>query len=139
MQESKELTFEGRQSNTYANDVERMAGFYRDNFGFKETYRTPKEGVPEHIEFRLGDYLIGFASIEAGRRVHNLPLDPGKPRGEIVLWTNDVDQAHAMLSAKGVHCIHEPHDFNPSGQAVLRVAWYEDPEGNIFQTVCRIR
>ena len=53
MQESKELTFEGGQSNYYANDVERMAAFYRDNFGFKETYRTPKEGVPEHIEIRF--------------------------------------------------------------------------------------
>jgi len=44
-----------------------------------------------------------------------------------------------MLIAKGVHCIREPHDFDPNGQSLLRVAWYEDPEGNIFQTVCRLR
>ncbi len=131
------LTFHGGQSNYYAQDVERLAAFYRDNFGFKETYRTPTEGAPEHVELRLGDYLIGLSSVEAGRRLHQLPLDPGKPRGEIVLWTNEVDQAHAMLMAKGVACIRAPHNFDVNEYLRLRVAWYEDPEGNIFQTVCQ--
>ncbi|MFN8487077.1 MAG: hypothetical protein U0350_05750 [Caldilineaceae bacterium] len=118
-------------------DVERMAAFYRANFGFKETYRTSKTGQPEHIELRLGEYLIGLSSVEAGRRIHQLPLDPGKPRGEIVLWTNDVDQAHVMLMAKDVYCIHAPHNFDVNEYLRLRVAWYEDLEGNIFQTVCQ--
>jgi len=136
-EESKALVFHGGQSNYYVNDVEGMAAFYRDNFGFKETYRTPKEGEPEHVEIRLGEYLIGLSSVEAGRTTHHLPLDPGKPRGEIVLWTNDVDRAHAMLMEKRVLCIHEPHNFDVNEQLRLRVAWYYDPEGNIFQTVCQ--
>ncbi len=135
--ESKSLAFHGGQSNYYAKDVEHLAAFYRDNFGFAETYRTPQAGAPEHVELRLGDYLIGFSSLEAGRRLHQLPLDPGKPRGEIVLWTNGVDQAHAMLMEKGVYCIREPHNFDVNEQLRLRVAWDEDPEGNIFQTVCQ--
>lgn len=134
---SNGLVFHGGQSNYYVRDVEVIATFYRENFGFKETYRTPQEGEPEHIELRLGEYLIGVSSIEAGRRLHKLPLDPGNPRGEIVLWTNNVDKAHAMLAEKGVCCIREPHDFNVNDQLLLRVAWYEDPEGNIFQTVCQ--
>jgi lactoylglutathione lyase len=138
-EESKALAFHGGQSNYYVKDVESMAAFYRDNFGFKETYRTPIEGKPEHIEIRLEEYLMGLSSVEAGRRIHQLPLDPGKPRGEIVLWTNDVDKAHAMLIEKGVHCIREPHNFDANEQLLLRVAWYEDPEGNIFQTVCQRR
>ena len=131
------LAFHGGQSNYYVQDVERVAAFYRDSFGFQETYRTPKEGTPEHIELRLGAYLIGFSSVEAGRRIHQLPLDPGKPRGEIVLWTNDVDKAHAMLMEKKIPCIREPHNFDVNEQLRLRVAWYEDPEGNILQTVCQ--
>ena len=135
-EEATALIFNGGQSNYYVRDVEDIATFYRDNFGFKETYRTPQVGTPEHIELRLGEYLIGLSSVEAGRRIHQLPLDPGKPRGEIVLWSNDVDQAHAMLMTKGVQCIRTPHNFDVNEQLRLRVAWYEDPEGNIFQTVC---
>ena len=135
--ESKTLIFQGGQSNYYVEDVERMVAFYRDTFGFKETYRTPKKGQPTHVEIRLGEYLIGLSSIEAGRRIHHLHLDLGKPRGEIVLWTNDVDKAHMMLIEKGVYCIREPHSFDANEQLLLRVAWYEDPEGNIFQTVCQ--
>ena len=135
-EEATALIFNGGQSNYYVRDVEDIATFYRDNFGFKETYRTPQVGTPEHIELRLGEYLIGLSSVEAGRRIHQLPLDPGKPRGEIVLWSNDVDQAHAMLMTKGVQCIRTPHNFDVNEQLRLRVAWYEDPEGNLFQTVC---
>ena len=134
---SKALAFEGGQSNYYAQDVEKLVAFYCENFGFKESYRTPTEGTPEHVEIRLGDYLIGLSSVDAARRIHHLPIDPGKPRGEIVLWTNDVDQAHAMLMPKNVYCIHPPHNFDVNESLRLRVAWYEDPEGNIFQTVCQ--
>lgn len=133
---STPLLFHGGQSNYYAADVERLVTFYRDHFGFQESYRTPPTGQPEHVELRLGDYLIGISSQEAARRIHHLPIDPGKPRGEIVLWTNDVDQAHAMLMADNVTCIREPHNFDVNAKLLLRVAWYEDPEGNIFQTVC---
>lgn len=135
-EEMAPLVFTGGQSNYYVRDVEGMAAFYRDNFGFKETYRTPLTGAPEHVELRLGEYLIGLSSVEAGRRLHRLALDPGKPRGEIVLWCNDVDQAHAMLMAKRVQCSREPHNFDVNEQLRLRVAWYANPEGNIFQTVC---
>ena len=131
------LAFSGGQSNYYAEDLERLVTFYRDSFGFRESYRTPPSGPAEHVELRLGDYLIGFSSLAAARNIHRLPLDPGKPRGEIVLWSNDVDQAHAMLVAKGVRCIRPPHNFDVNEQLRLRVAWYEDPEGNIFQTVCQ--
>jgi uncharacterized glyoxalase superfamily protein PhnB len=134
---SDPLVFHGGQSNYYAQDVAALAAFYREAFGFQETYRTPSEGAPEHIELRLGTYLIGISSVEAGRRIHHLPLDPGKPRGEIVIWASDVDQAHAMLMGRDVRCIRAPHNFDVNAQLRLRVAWYEDLEGNIFQTVCQ--
>jgi lactoylglutathione lyase len=131
------LTFHGDQSNYYAEDVERLVSFYHAAFGFQESYRTPTEGQPEHVELRLGSYLIGISSLEAGRRIHHLPLEPGKPHGEIVIWASDVDRAHPIVLSKGAICIREPHDFDVNQQLRLRVAWYEDPEGNIVQTVCQ--
>jgi catechol 2,3-dioxygenase-like lactoylglutathione lyase family enzyme len=131
------LVFSGGQSNYYASDVDALVAFYRQQFGFRESYRTPPTGPAEHVELRLGDYLIALSSQEAARRIHHLPIDPGKPRGEIVLWTNDVDGAHQRLMADQVHCIREPHNFDVNETLKLRVAWYEDPEGNIFQTVCQ--
>jgi hypothetical protein len=44
------------------------------------------------------------------------------PRGELVLWTEDVDDQIAFLSAKGVRVLSPPHDFAGS----LRAAWIAD-------------
>lgn len=40
--------------NFYVKDVEVSVRFYRELFGFQETFRTPKEGAPMHVELRLG-------------------------------------------------------------------------------------
>ena len=79
--------------------------------------------------------LAKQAWIEAARAMHYLPLDPGLPRGEIALWTDDVDAAYAALMAKGLQCISAPHDFLETPP--LRAAWVADPEGNHIQIVCR--
>lgn len=121
--------------NVYVNDVEGLAGFYRENFGFVETFRTPAEGEPVHIEVRLGNFILGLASIDAARSMHQLPLDPGLPRSEIALWCDDVDEVYAALTAKGVRCISPPHDFLDGR---LRAAWFQDPEGNHIQVVARV-
>ncbi|MEZ4658986.1 MAG: hypothetical protein R2911_15590 [Caldilineaceae bacterium] len=79
--------------------------------------------------------MLGLASIEAARAMHNLPLNPGLPRGEVALWTDDVDEAFAALTAKGVRSISPPHNFLETPP--LRAAWVADPEGNHIQIVCR--
>ena len=129
------LEYRDAMVNYYVKDVEGLAAFYRENFGFHETFRTPREGEPVHIEVRLGSFVLGFASIEAARSMHQLPLDPGLPRGEIALWSDDIDRVHATLTAKGVRCISPPHDFL-GGR--LRAAWFQDPEGNHIQVVAKV-
>ena len=121
--------------NYYVKDVEGLAAFYCENFGFKETFRTPKEGTAVHIEVRLGDFLLGFADIEAARAMHNLTLNPGLPRGEVAMWTDDVDEVYETLTQKGIRCISPPHNFLETPP--LRAAWFVDPEGNNIQIVCR--
>ena len=38
--------------------------------GFEETYRTPAEGAPEHVEVRALGLTLGIASVVAARDVH---------------------------------------------------------------------
>ncbi|MCA9966492.1 MAG: VOC family protein [Anaerolineales bacterium] len=129
------ITYRDAMVNYYVHDVEGVAAFYCQHFGFRETFRTPESGTAVHIEVRLGEFLLGFASIEAARAMHQLPLNPGLPRGEVALWTDNVDEAFATLTAQGIRPIVPPHDFLITPP--LRAAWVEDPEGNPIQLVCR--
>lgn len=131
--QSSAITYREPMVNYYVHDVEGVAAFYREQLGFSETFRTPASGPAIHIEVRLGTFVLGLASIEAARAMHQLPLNPGLPRGEIALWTDDVDVAFAALTAQGVHSISPPHDFLVTPP--LRAAWLEDPEGNPIQIV----
>ncbi len=110
--------------NLYARDVVRVVRFYTDLLGFTETFRTPKEGVPVHVEMRLGQATLGVTSVEAAMADHGLVLNPGPPTAELVIWTDDVDAAYVALLEKGATSLSAPHDF------VGRVAWVADPEGN---------
>jgi lactoylglutathione lyase len=56
----------------YTNDIEAGVHFYRDLLGFGETFRTPIEGVPEHVELRQNGFTIGRGTVEAARRVHGV-------------------------------------------------------------------
>ena len=120
--------------NYYVEVVEVALRFYTEHFGFVETFRTPKQGKPDHVEVRLGPLTLGLASKEAGIRDHNLPLGQhGNPRAELVAWTADVDAAYAALIAKGVPSVSPPHNFLES----LRTAWVIDPDGNPVAIVQR--
>lgn len=127
------ITYREPMVNYYVRDVEGIAAFYREHFGFIETFRTPAAGIPVHIEVRLGTFILGLASIEAAKAMHQLPLNPGLPRGEIALWTDDVDAAHARLTDQGIRTISPPHNFLETPP--LRATWIEDPEGNPIQIV----
>lgn len=128
--------FESPQVNFYVRDVEESARFYRESFGFSETFRTPEQGPPAHAELRLGAFTLGLATIESLRHVHGITTaGSGSPRAEVVVWTDDVDLAYADLAARKVRTLSAPHDFAGS----LRAAWVADPDGNPVQIVMRRR
>ena len=107
--------------------------FYRESFGFAEAFRTPQDGPPAHVELRLGEFTLGFASLDSLREVHGITARPGPPRAEVVVWTDDVDRAYAALAARDVRTLSPPHDF----LGTLRAAWVADPDGNPVQIVMR--
>ncbi len=88
--------------NLYTNDIEAGIRFYRDLLGFAETFRTPREGTPEHVELQLNGFTIGLGTVEAARRVHAVEAAPGSPAMVLVVWTDDVDVAYKDLVAAGV-------------------------------------
>lgn len=117
--------------NLYARDLAATKAFY-EGFGFAETFRTPAEGPPEHVELALDGFTLGIATLEAAARDHGLaPEGPGRWI-EVIVWTDDVDGAAAWLAARGVPLVSQPYDFL-GGR--LRVVWTEDPEGNPVQLV----
>ena len=125
--------FSSPSVNLYVRDVEASAAFYRDHFGFAETFRTPKDGPPIHVELRLEGLVLGLASAAAAREMHGLIAGTG-PSGDVTLWTDDVDATHAALVAAGAPSLSEPHDFL---DGVLRAGWVADPDGNAVQVVQR--
>jgi predicted enzyme related to lactoylglutathione lyase len=119
--------------NLYSRDLPRAAAFYAE-LGFVETFRTPTEGESTHVQLKLDGFSLGIATVEAAKEHHGL-----RPQGEgrwieIVLWTDDTDEAVRGLVAKGAALLSPAHDFL-NGR--LRAAWVADPDGNPVQLVQR--
>ena len=120
--------------NLYTADIEAGIRFYRDLLGFEETFRTPREGVPAHVELRLNGFTIGLGTVEAARNVHGVEAAPGSPAMVLVVWTDDVDEAYRRLVAAGVPALQPPHDSgNNNRNALLR-----DPDGNLVEIVAKL-
>ena len=118
--------------NLYTRDIARALAFYR-GLGFVETFRTPREGNPDHVELVLDGFTIGIATAAAAAADHGLRPDLDGHAIEIVLWTADTDGAFARLTAAGAPALSPPHDWLEN----LRLAWVADPDGNPIQLVQR--
>jgi lactoylglutathione lyase len=120
--------------NIYTRDIEAGLGFYRDLLGFKETFRTPTEGTPDHVELALNDFAIGLGTVEAAKRVHGVDAEPGSAAMVLVVWTDDVDEAFELLESAGAPVIRAPHPTgNNNRNALLR-----DPDGNLVEIVSKV-
>jgi lactoylglutathione lyase len=119
--------------NLYTADIEAGLRFYRDLLGFAETFRTPREGMPEHVELTLDGFALGLGTVQAAKRVHGVEASPGSPAMVLVVWTDDVDTAFDELKSEGVPVVQPPHDTGNNRSALLR-----DPDGNLVEIVAKI-
>jgi len=120
--------------NLYTNDIEAGLRFYRDLLGFEETFRTPEQGTPEHVELKLNGFGLGLGTVQAARRVHGVDASPGSPAMVLVIWTDNVDTAFEHLRSAGAGVVQPPHDTgNSNRNALLR-----DPDGNLVEIVAKI-
>jgi len=123
----------GALVNLYTRDIQAGLRFYRDLLGFTETFRTPTEGTPEHVELRSNGFTVGLGTVEAAMRVHGVEAAPGSPAMVLVVWTDDVDAAYGQLVAAGVPAVQPPHNTgNDNRNALLR-----DPDGNLVEIVAK--
>ena len=120
--------------NLYTRDIEAGLRFYRDLLGFKETFRTPRAGIPEHVELVLNGFGVGLGTVEAAKRVHGVDASPGSPAMVLVVWTNDVDEAFERMTSSGAPVVQAPHDTGNNRNALLR-----DPDGNLVEIVAKRR
>jgi lactoylglutathione lyase len=119
--------------NLYTHDIEAALRFYRDLLGFEETFRAPAEGILEHVELRLNDFMLGLGTVTAAKRAHGVDAFPGSPAMAVVVWTDDVDRAYDRLVAEGVPSVQPPHATgNSNRNALLR-----DPDGNLVELVSK--
>ena len=120
--------------NLYTADIEAGLRFYRDLLGFEETFRTPTEGTPAHVELTLNGFSLGLGTVDAARTAHGVDASPGSPAMALVVWTDDVDDAFAFLTSAGVPAVQPPHDTgNDNRNALLR-----DPDGNLVEIVAKV-
>lgn len=120
--------------NLYTADIEAGLRFYRDLLGFEETFRTPREGTPTHVELVLNGFMLGLGTVEAAKLVHGVDASPGAPAAVIVIWTEDVDAAFGHLSSAGVPALQSPHDSGNDNRSAL----LQDPDGNLVEIVGKI-
>lgn len=120
--------------NLYTADIETGLRFYRDLLGFEETFRTPTEGTPEHVELTLNGFGLGLGTVQAAKNVHGVDASPGSPAMVLVVWTEDVDKAFEQLTSAGTPVVQPPHDTaNNNRNALLR-----DPDGNLVEIVAKV-
>ena len=120
------------QTNLYSADEPRAVAFY-ERLGFTETFRTPSDGPPIHVELGLDGFTLGVADLESARRDHGLDVTSDGRGAEVCVWTDDTDATYADLLAHGAAPMSEPHDW----LADLRVAWVADPDGHPVELVQR--
>lgn len=111
--------------NLYSTDVERALTFYRDTLEGTETFRYPTEGVPEHVEIRVGDVTLAITSRLSLEEAGLPPATDGNPM-ELVMWCDSADETVATLRKADVPILVEPFD-HMSGH---RRAYITDPDGN---------
>ena len=118
----------------YTRDIEAGLRFYRDLLGFRETFRTPTKGTPEHVELTLRGFGLGLGTVEAAKRVHGVDASPGTPAMALVIWIDDVDKAYDQLTSAGTPVVQPPHNIGKHNRnALLR-----DPDGNLVEIMARV-
>ena len=119
--------------NVFTHDMQAALGFYHSILRLPETFRTPHEGTPEHVEMTAGGFVLALSTAEAAQRVHGLDVEVGRPAMSLVFWVDDVDAAFDAVTAAGAPTVTAPYDAgNNNRNAVVR-----DPDGTLVELVAK--
>lgn len=119
--------------NVFTSDIARSLAFYQGVLGLRESFRTPTEGLPEHVEMTAGEFVVAISTAEAARRVHGMDPDVGSAAMSLVFWVDDVDATFETVAGSGAPVVTRPHDAgNNNRNAVVR-----DPDGTLIELVAK--
>ena len=117
----------------FTKEIQRALDFYQGLLGLPESFRTPKEGSPEHVEMTAGGFVLAVSTAEAAQRVHGIDVETGRAAMSLVFWVDDVDATFNAVTAAGVSVLTAPHDAgNNTRNAVVR-----DPDGTLVELVAK--
>jgi predicted enzyme related to lactoylglutathione lyase len=111
-------------------DKERAKKFWAEILGFELTQDAPY-GEERWLEVRTPDQAVTVVlDLRQGERPS--PPDPSLPTSNVVFYTDDLQQTHRGLMARGVQ-FPVPPVQQPFGWWSI----FEDPDGNRFALVPR--
>ena len=103
--------------------------FYRDVLGFKPQFEA-EDGPYAKLSPDTGNAAIALQDrSQMAHVLGQLGAQPDGFRGLLVLRVDDLDAAHAELTARGAEFAKQPA---PMGDR-MRVAYLADPEGNLIE------
>ncbi len=120
------IDFRDPQINLYTSNMKKSYEFYYNTIGLEETFRTPKEGNPDNVEFKLCSTRLGIATVEALEQHHGICGGAGSPREELILSVDDADGAYSWAVSRGFSSLSPPKDF-PGYEHSASIT---DPDGN---------
>jgi len=103
--------------------------FYRDVLGFRPQFEA-ENGPYAKLSPDTGNAAIALQDrAQMADVLGQLGAQPDGIRGLLVLRVDDLDAAHAELTARGAEFAKQPA---PMGDR-MRVAYLADPEGNLIE------
>ena len=110
---------------------------YTSNFASLREFYVETLGLPVVGGFpghRILFIAAGSTAIELTEE-GTPPNDPGRGGWHHLAWeVEDVDDAYAKLSARGIR-FHVPPEGFPAELPTMRIAFFTDPDGNVLELV----
>jgi predicted enzyme related to lactoylglutathione lyase len=110
-----------------ATDIPRAVAFYRDTLGMRLLFEAPPK--------------MAFFDCAGVRLMVSLPETPEYDHAGSVLYfrVDDIDQAHAQLSDRGVTFLDTPHLVARMPDHELWMSFFKDSEGNTLALMAEKR
>lgn len=107
-------------------DVPRAVAFYRDTLGLRFLFTAPPN--------------LAFFDADGIRLMLTAPEEGAAAASTTVVYfrVDDIGEAHASLTARGVTFLDEPHLIARMPDHDLWMAFFRDPDGHLFGIMAEV-
>jgi catechol 2,3-dioxygenase-like lactoylglutathione lyase family enzyme len=105
------------QIHVSVSDIDRSVAFYRDVLGARFLFQVPGQAM-------------AFFDLDGVRLYLGTPESPDFRSSPVLYFSvEDVDEAYATLTGRGVEFLDRPHVVNRTDSSELWMAFFRDPDG----------